>query len=168
MLTQNRAGPHHPPDTTAQPCNGRTGIDAGRQLIVRVLSVRSRRAMRFMLLIYTDENLLNALPSGEFDRLMRDCLQHADELRAAGKLIDSQQLEIAASARSLRQRGERIAVVDGPFAETKELLAGFNLIEAADMDEALRIAAEFPWTRTGSIEVRPVRDLDSVRRRVSA
>jgi hypothetical protein len=99
---------------------------------------------------------------------MRECLQHADELRAAGKLIDSQQLELADSARSLRQRGEKVSVLDGPFAETKELLAGFNLIEAADMDEALRIAAEFPWTRTGSIEVRPVRDLNAVRRRVSA
>jgi hypothetical protein len=124
--------------------------------------------MRFMLLIYTDENLLNALPPGEFDRLMRECIQHTDELRAAGKVIDSQQLEVAPTARSLRQRNGGVAVHDGPFAETKEMLAGFNLIEAADMDEALRIAAEFPWTRTGSIEVRPVRDLGEVRARVCA
>ncbi|HSX59905.1 MAG TPA: YciI family protein [Tahibacter sp.] len=124
--------------------------------------------MRFMLLIYTDENLINALPPGEFDRLMRECILHADELRAAGTLIDSQQLEHAPSARSLRQRSERMAVVDGPFAETKEMLAGFNLIEAADMDEAVRIASEFPWTRTGSIEVRPVRDFGAVRARVCA
>jgi hypothetical protein len=124
--------------------------------------------MRFMLLIYTDENLLNALPPGEFDRLMRECIQHTDELRAAGKVIDSQQLEVAPTARSLRQRNGSVAVHDGPFAETKEMLAGFNLIEAADMDEALRIAAEFPWTRTGSIEVRPVRDLGEVRARVCA
>lgn len=124
--------------------------------------------MRFMLLIYTDENLINALEPGEYDRLMRECIQHADELRAAGTLIDSQQLELAPTARSLRQRGERVAVLDGPFAETKEMLAGFNLIEAADMDEAVRIAAEFPWSRTGSIEVRPVRDFAEVRARVSA
>lgn len=124
--------------------------------------------MRFMLLIYTDENLIDALAPGEYDRLMRECICHADELRAAGTVIDSQQLEPATSARSLRQRGERVAVLDGPFAETKEMLAGFNLIEAADMDEALRIAAEFPWSRTGSIEVRPVRDFDQVRARVNA
>jgi hypothetical protein len=124
--------------------------------------------MKFMLLIYTDENLINALAPGEFDRLMRECLQHADELRAAGTILDSQQLEPVSSARSLRQRSDKISVVDGPFAETKEMLAGFNLIEAADLDEAVRIASEFPWTRTGSIEVRPVRDMDTVRRRVSA
>jgi len=124
--------------------------------------------MKFMLLIYTDENLINALAPGEFDRLMRECLQHADELRAGGTILDSQQLEPAPSARSLRQRSDKLSVVDGPFAETKEMLAGFNLIEAVDLDEAVRIAAEFPWSRTGSIEVRPVRDMDAVRRRVSA
>lgn len=124
--------------------------------------------MRFMLLIYTDEKLLNALPPGEFDRLMRECIQHTDELRAAGKVIDSQQLEVAPTARSLRSRNEKVSISDGPFAETKEMLAGFNLIEAADMDEAVRIAAEFPWTRTGSIEVRPVRDFNAVRARVCA
>lgn len=124
--------------------------------------------MKFMLLIYTDENLINALPPGEFDSMMRGCLEHADELRAQGKILDSQQLELAHTAKSLRLRGDKVNVLDGPFAETKEMLAGFNVIEAADMDEALRIAAEFPWTRTGSIEVRPVRDLDLVRERVSA
>lgn len=124
--------------------------------------------MKFMLLIYTDENLINALPPGEFDSLMRGCLEHADELRAQGKILDSQQLELAHTAKSLRLRGDKVNVLDGPFAETKEMLAGFNVIEAADMDEALRIAAEFPWTRTGSIEIRPVRDLDLVRERVFA
>jgi hypothetical protein len=59
-------------------------------------------------------------------------------------------------------------VTDGPFAETKELLAGFNLIEADSLEDAVRIAHEFPWIRFGSIEVRPVRDFDTVRRRVGA
>jgi hypothetical protein len=58
-------------------------------------------------------------------------------------------------------------VVDGPFTETKEMLAGFNIIEARDMDEAVRIAGSFPWASTGSIEVRPVRDIQAVRQRVS-
>jgi hypothetical protein len=57
-------------------------------------------------------------------------------------------------------------VTDGPFTEAKEVLGGFNLIEAADIDEAVEIAKEFPWTRTGCVEVRPVRDIETVRRRV--
>ena len=68
----------------------------------------------------------------------------------------------------MRIRHDRVSVVDGPFAETKEYLAGFNLIEAADMDEAVRMAMEFPWSRTGCIELRPIRDFEAVRQRVGA
>jgi len=123
--------------------------------------------MKFAILIYTDDTLLNALPEGQFDAKMRDCLAHADELRQDGRLLDSQMLERAATAKSLRVRNGRRTVVDGPFTETKEMLAGFNLIEAEDMDEALRIAAEFPWAETGCVEVRPVQDIGAVRRRVN-
>ncbi len=124
--------------------------------------------MQFLMLIYTDDTLMDALPKGEFDQRMRGCLTHADELRDGGHLLASQQLEPAATARSMRVRNGRTTIVDGPFAETKEVLAGFNLIEAADMDEAMRIAGEFPWASTGCIEIRPVRDMDAVRRRVGA
>ena len=124
--------------------------------------------MKFLMMIYTDDALLDALPAGQFDTMMRGCLMHADELRESGHLLESQQLEPVTTARSVRVRNGRSSVVDGPFAETKEILAGFNLLEAADMDEAVRIASEFPWTRTGSIEIRPVRDMDEVRRRVGA
>jgi hypothetical protein len=78
------------------------------------------------------------------------------------------QLDAASTGKTVRVRNGRTSVVDGPFAETKEILGGFNLIEAADIDEAVRIAAEFPWAETGCIEVRPVRDMDAVRRRVGA
>lgn len=124
--------------------------------------------MQFLMLIYTDDTLLGALPEGEFDSRMRGCFKHADELQEDGKLLGSQQLEAAATARSMRVRNGRTTIIDGPFTETKELLAGFNLIEAEDMDEAMRIASEFPWAHTGCIEVRPVRDMDTVRRRVGA
>jgi len=123
--------------------------------------------MKFVVLIYNDNEMLDAMPQREFDSTMRDCLAHADELRRGGRLLDSQMLEGAATAKSMRVRNGRLTVTDGPFAETKELLAGFNLIEADDMDEALRIAAEFPWSQTGCVEVRPVRDIETVRRRVS-
>lgn len=124
--------------------------------------------MQFLLLVYPDPDLLAALPAAEYDRLMCGCLDHAEELKAQGKLLGSQQLEPPASARTVRMREGRSTVLDGPFAETKEVLGGFNLIEAADMDEAVRIAHEFPWIRFGSIEVRPLHDMDVERRRVGA
>jgi hypothetical protein len=125
-------------------------------------------AMKFLVLIYTDSALLDGLPPGQFDERMRNCLAHADGLRRQGRLLDSQMLEGGETAKSVRVRNGRQTVVDGPFTETKELLAGFNLIEAEDMDEAVRIAAEFPWTETGCVEVRPVRDIEHVRERVGA
>jgi hypothetical protein len=119
-----------------------------------------------MLLIYNDDTLLDALPAGQADAMMRDCLAHADELRQDGYLLDSQMLEGPEKAKSVRIRKGRSTATDGPFSEAKEVLGGFNLIEARDMEEAVRIAAEFPWARTGCVEVRPVRDIGAVRQRV--
>ncbi len=123
--------------------------------------------MKFMLLIYLDEGLLQALPEAQADAMMRDCLAHADALRRDGCLLESQMLEEAPAARSVRIRDGRTRTTDGPFSETKELLGGFNLIEADDMDEAVRVASAFPWARIGCVEVRPVRDIAAVRRRVA-
>jgi hypothetical protein len=124
--------------------------------------------MQFLALVYIDNALIESLPAGEPDAMMRTCLGHADELKAEGKLLGFQQLEDASTAKSVRIRNGRTSVVDGPFAETKEILGGFNLIEADTMDEAVRIAAQFPWARVGCLEVRAVRDVDAVRRRVGA
>lgn len=124
--------------------------------------------MKFLVMIYTDDSLLDALPDGQADSMMRGCLAHADEMRGDGVLLDSQQLESPKLAKTVRIRNGRTTVFDGPFAETKEYLGGFNLIEADSMEDALRIAAEFPWASTGCIEVRPVRDMNAVRTRVGA
>lgn len=124
--------------------------------------------MKYLLMVYTDDELLGALPNGAFDQMMHGCITHADELKAQGTLIESQQLEHGSTARTVRVRNGRTTVVDGPFAETKEILGGYNLIEADSIEEAVRIAQEFPWVSTGSIEVRPVRDFEAVRRRVGA
>lgn len=124
--------------------------------------------MKFILLVYNDDTLVGTLPDGHADSMMRDCLSHADELRRDGRLIESQMLEDAATAKSVRIRNGRVKAIDGPFAETKEVLGGFNLIEARDMEEAVEIAAHFPWASTGCIEVRPVRDIGAVRQRVGA
>lgn len=124
--------------------------------------------MKFLLLIYNDTTMLETLPAQQYDSRMRDCLAHADELRQEGHLLESQMLEDVTTAKSVRIRGGRRAVLDGPFAETKEVLGGFNLIEASDMEDAVRIAAQFPWAQTGCVEIRPVRDIDAVRQRVGA
>lgn len=123
--------------------------------------------MKFMLLIYNDSSMLADLPPEAFDSAMRGCLAHADELRGDGKLLESQMLKPVSSAKSVRIRNGRQTIHDGPFAEAKEVLGGFNLIEAEDMDEAIRIAASFPWARTGCVEVRPLEDVEAVRRRVA-
>lgn len=124
--------------------------------------------MKFMLLIYIDPQLLQSVPADDYDTLMRGCLQHADALQAQGTLLMSQRLQPPTTAQTLRSRQGQSRIIDGPFAETREILAGFNLIEAADADEAMRIARQFPWAAYGSIEVRAVDDLDAERVRVGA
>jgi hypothetical protein len=122
--------------------------------------------MKYIVLIYNDPALLAKLPPAEFNTTMRGCLTHADEMQREGRLLQSEMLEDAKTARSIRIRNGRKAVVDGPFAETKEVLGGFNIIEARDIEEATRIAQEFPWAELGSIEVRPIREIASVRKAV--
>jgi hypothetical protein len=124
--------------------------------------------MQFIALIYNDPDLLGALPEGKADTMMRGCIAHADELRRDGRLLESRMLTDASTARSIRIRDGKLTMLDGPFAETKELLGGFNLIEARDMDEAVEIASGFPWAGTGCVEVRAVEDFAAVRRRVGA
>jgi hypothetical protein len=136
-------------------------IDCGREPV-------AEDSMKFLVMIYNDDQLIEALPDGEYDTLMRGCIAHADKMRDNGVLLDSQMLEPPAKAVSLRTRAGRTTFMDGPFAEAKEYLGGFNLIEAADMDEALRIAQDFPWSRTGRIEVRPVMDFEQVRKHFNA
>ena len=122
--------------------------------------------MQYMAVIYIDEKMLAALPPGRYDEMMRDCLGHADSMRRAGKLIESQMLEDPPTAKSIRIRGGRRAVTDGPFAEAKEVLGGFNIIEADSLEEATELAAHFPWAEVGCVEVRPIRDIGGVRSRV--
>ena len=124
--------------------------------------------MQYLLLVYVDDKLLGELAPEAFDAEMKQCLQHADEMHSDARLFSFQQLEAPATARSVRVRGGKASVLDGPFAETKEVLAGFNLVEAESIEEAVRMAQEFPWARYGCIEVRPVRDVRVVRRRVGA
>lgn len=124
--------------------------------------------MKFLVLIYNEPALLDALPPSEFETTMRGCFDKADQLKREGKLLEARMLKSPSTAKSIRVRNGRQTTHDGPYAEAKEVLGGFNLIEAEDMDEALRIAAEFPWSQTGCVEVRPLEDMDAVRKRVKA
>ena len=121
--------------------------------------------MKYLLLIYNDPELLDALPAGGFDTMMSACDAQADELKQSGSLVTSQKLQPVQTATTLRVRSGKVSVTDGPFAETKEQLGGFNLIEARDLDEAIRIAQRFPWTRTGAVEIRPVQEPAEAARR---
>ncbi len=124
--------------------------------------------MQYLLLVYTDADLLDKLPAEDFNIEMRDCLRHSDALMEQGKVLGFQQLQPAATARTVRSRSGRASVLDGPFSETKEMLAGFTLVEADSMDEAVRMAHELPWIKYGSVEVRPVGDIAAMRARVGA
>ncbi|HXC57858.1 MAG TPA: YciI family protein [Steroidobacteraceae bacterium] len=124
--------------------------------------------MQYLLLVYIDPALMEKVPAETFNTEMRQCLQHSDELTQQGKLKAFQQLEPPATAKAVRTRQGRTSIVDGPFAETKEVLAGFNLVEAASMEEALRMAEDLPWKQYGCIEVRPLADIDAMRQRVGA
>lgn len=116
--------------------------------------------MRFLCLVYYDEAKLEALSQAEFDVLVRDSLAYDKELRRCGHYIESAALQSVSAATTLHPRDDKVTATDGPFAETKEQLGGFILIEARDKEEALQLAAKIPPGRLGSIEVRPVADLD--------
>jgi hypothetical protein len=114
--------------------------------------------MRYLCLIHLDEAEMAAMPAHEMDALNAGHLDLNDELRASGHFIEAEALQPSREAAYLR-KGRRAPVTDGPFTETKELVAGFYLLEARDMDEAVEIASRFPGGRHGSVEVRPCREL---------
>jgi hypothetical protein len=115
--------------------------------------------MKFIFMIYHDENVLDAVPEAEMQTLIDSALDYSEEIRRSGHYIVSDALQPARTARTIRVRGSKVSTTDGPFAETKEQIGGFFLIEARDMDEACEIASRFPPARIGTIEVRPVREL---------
>ena len=115
--------------------------------------------MRFMFMIHHDEDELRALPADEMQELVDGAIEYTDELTRTGHHIVSDALQLSPTARTIRVRGGRVSTTDGPFAETKEQLGGFFLVEAKSMDEACAIASRFPPARIGVIEVRPVQEL---------
>ena len=108
--------------------------------------------MKYLCLVYLDEKRLNELPD-------EDCVEFDTGIRESGHCLASEALQSVQTATTVRVRSGKVAVTDGPFAETKEQLAGFYMIEAKDLDEAIQIASKIPPARVGSVEVRPIRPI---------
>lgn len=114
--------------------------------------------MQYLCLAYQDERQLAALSESEYDALVAETLDYRDELRRGGQLVAADAVELASAAMSIRIRGQMAYITDGPFVETKAQLGGYLLIEARDLNEAIRVATRFPLARLGGVEVRPVRE----------
>jgi hypothetical protein len=114
--------------------------------------------MKYLCLVYLDEKRLNELPD-------EDCVAYDTAIRESGHCLASEALESVQTATTVRVRDGKVSVTDGPFAETKEQLAGFYMIEAKNLDAAIQVAAGIPPARVGSTEVRPIR---SIRETVAA
>ena len=112
--------------------------------------------MKYMLLIYDDTTVWERFSDGQKQQGMELYMRFTNEIKTSGKYISSNQLQPASAATSIRQRDGKRLVTDGPYAETKEQLGGYYLIEARDLDEAIAIAERVPSAKWGVVEVRPV------------
>ncbi len=114
--------------------------------------------MKYLCLAYEEENRLNAMSRTEWEALREETLNYVDDLRKGGRLLSVEPLQSVQTAATVRVRNGRVSVTDGPFAETKETLGGFFLVDARDLNEAIQVAAGWPSARFGSIEVRPIEE----------
>jgi hypothetical protein len=133
-------------------------------------TTRRRMPMRYLCLIYLDDKVLAALPEAEMNDLNARHLAYNEELLERGRFIEAEALEPGAAATCVRLRNGKVGLTDGPYAETKEMVAGFYLIEARDLNEAIQVAAKLPAAPLGVVEVRPCRDLvvDGIPRKASS
>ena len=118
--------------------------------------------MKYMLLNYLDEALHLEMPQSEQDGFVNAMIDQDDRLRASGHYVTSDALMAPSEAATVRVRECKLTVTDGPFVETREHLSGFYMIEARDLNEAIRLAAEIPLATVGSVEVRPVGNLERI------
>lgn len=117
--------------------------------------------MKYLCLVYCEASMLEGLSPEDKRNLDRDSLAYDRELERSGHFIAADALKSVNEAATVRVRDGRMSVADGPFAETKEQLGGFILVEARDMNEAIRLAAGIPLARLGAIEVRPIHVIEA-------
>jgi hypothetical protein len=121
-----------------------------------VKAIRRPEEMQYMLLIYGNENYLGKMSEVEQGKLLQEYMQFSKDIAQSGHYRSGNELDATSKATTVRMRDGKRLVTDGPFAETKEQLGGYYLVEAKDLDEALGIAARMPSVRWGAIEVRPI------------
>ena len=129
--------------------------------------------MRYLLLVYNEERKLDAMNQAELDALVADVIAWVEELARCRHHVASAGLQAVRMAATVRGRNGRTFTTDGPFAETKEFLGGFTMIEARDLNEAIQLASRHPAARVGSVEVRPILEpegdlIDPLDRRLAA
>jgi hypothetical protein len=115
--------------------------------------------MKYLCLIYYDEKKLDNMPKSERDVLYAEAYAYYDELVRSGHGIAGDPLQPVEAARTVRVQKEKASIIDGPYVETKEQLGGFILMDASNLDEAIRMASNIPPARLGGVEVRPIRDM---------
>lgn len=116
--------------------------------------------MKYLCLIYDDEKKLNAMPKADLDGIFGEYFAFSESVRQSGHYLGGEALQPVATATTVRVRNGKVSTTDGPFAETKEQLGGFYLIEARDLNDAIQVASRIPSARIGSIEVRPILKFD--------
>jgi hypothetical protein len=114
--------------------------------------------MQYMLLIYGDEKAWTSMPEAEIEKVMQAYMDYSNELAAAGILRGGSELAPVATATTVRVRNGKVLTTDGPFAETKEQLGGYYLIDVPNLDEAIKWASKLPAALDGAVEVRPQTD----------
>jgi hypothetical protein len=112
--------------------------------------------MRYLCLIYSAEQEMSAMSKAEMDQMMTDYLGFTKDIQSSGHYIGGDPLQRTHTATTVRVRNSKLSTTDGPFAETKEQLGGYYLINATDLNDAIQVASRIPGARYGSIEVRPI------------
>ena len=116
--------------------------------------------MRYLCLIYDDEKKWGAIPQSEQEAILGEYFAFGDSIKKSGHYLGGEALQPVQTATTVRVRNGKTATTDGPFAETKEQLGGFYMIEARDLNDAIQVASRIPGARTGSVEVRPIMEFD--------
>lgn len=116
--------------------------------------------MKYLCLIYSEEARIAALPEAEYKSRVGEYMAFTQGIRKSGHLVASERLQPTNTATSIRSRNGKVSTTDGPFAETKEQLGGFYLINARDLNEAIQVASRIPGARFGTIEVRPIWEMN--------
>jgi len=115
--------------------------------------------VKYLCLVYFEEKTMKAMSKDQWDSLNDECIACGAGLRSSGHFLGGEALHSVDTATTLRVRGGKVSTTDGPFAETKEFLGGFLLIEARDLNQALNLAAGVPVGKVGKVEVRPLWDI---------